>query len=105
MKTQTLIRWSGMVSLLAGVLYALAALIHPAGEDVASILLSTWIPAHVIGTFSALLMLFGLTGLFVRQAVKTGWSGLVGFILAFVGSAFLMTEEAQSVTLPYFAVK
>ena len=33
MSTTKLIRWSGLISILAGVLYALGALLHPVGED------------------------------------------------------------------------
>jgi hypothetical protein len=31
--TTNLIRWSGLTSLLGGVLYGLAASLHPVGED------------------------------------------------------------------------
>jgi hypothetical protein len=35
MSTAKLVRGSGLISLLAGLLYALAAVLHPAGEDAA----------------------------------------------------------------------
>lgn len=106
MVTTKLIKWSGLASVLAGVLYAFAALIHPAGEDVASILMPAWVPAHILGAASAIFMLFGFVGLYARQAEKAGWVGLTGFVLVFVGSAFLMAEEFQSVVFsPIAAVK
>ncbi len=106
MNTSKLIRWSGLFSSLAGLLYAMAALIHPAGEDAASILMPSWAPAHAIGTGAAILMLLGFIGLYARQAEKAGKTGLVGFILVIIGSAFLMGEEMQSVVVsPLIAVK
>jgi hypothetical protein len=42
MSPANLIRWSGLISLLAGVLYALAALLHPVGEDL-TVSASLWV--------------------------------------------------------------
>jgi hypothetical protein len=86
MSTAKLIRWSGLISILAGVLYALGALLHPAGEDLAAYTNPNWVPAHQVYWVSAMLMLFGLVGLYARQVEKTGWLGLVGFVLAFIGT-------------------
>ena len=36
-----------------------------------------------------MLMLFGLVGLYARQVEKTGWLGLVGFVLAFIGTVLV----------------
>ncbi len=86
MSTARLIRWSGLISILAGVLYALGALLHPVGEDLDAYLSPKWVPAHQVYWISAMLMLFGLVGLYARQVEKTGWLGLVGFVLAFIGT-------------------
>jgi len=86
--TRNLIRWSGLISLLAGILFALAAFIHPAGETLADFLSPNWVTAHLLGWVSLILMQLGLMGLYARQVEKTGWLGLVGFILAFIGTAF-----------------
>ena len=87
MSTANLIRWSGMASLLAGVLQILGAFLHPTGEDLAAINTSNWVPAHLALWVSAILILLGLVGLYTRQAEKTGWLGLAGFVLAFIGIA------------------
>lgn len=106
MSTSKLIRWSGMASILAGVLYTVGTLIHPAGEDVAAIASSTWVPAHALSAAAALFMLLGLVGLYARQVEKTGWLGLLGFVLAFIGSAILGSEQFQAATLmPIIASK
>jgi hypothetical protein len=89
MSSTNLIRWSGLISILAGVLYALAAILHPVGEDIAAYTSPNWVPAHLIYWVSAILMLFSLIGLYARQVEKAGWLGLVGFVLAFIGTAFV----------------
>jgi hypothetical protein len=99
MSTAKLIRWSGLANILAGVLYFLAVLIHPAGEDAAAMLLPTWVPAHVLGGVSAVFLLFGLIGLYARQAEKTGWLGFIGFLLTFTGTIFLAVEEFPAATI------
>ena len=89
MLTANLIRWSGLISVLAGVLYALGALLHPVGEDLAAYASPKWVPAHQVYWVSAMLMLFGLVGLYARQVEKIGWLGLVGFVLAFIGTVLV----------------
>jgi len=89
MSTANLIRWSGLISLLAGVLHVVGALLHPVGEDLAAINSPNWVPAHLVYWVSGTLMLFGLVGLYARQAEKTGWLGLVSFVLAFIGTALV----------------
>jgi len=88
MSSTKLIRWSGLAAVLAGVLYALGALLHPVGETLASVNSPSWIPSHLVYWVSAMLMVFSLVGLYARQAAKAGWLGLVGFLLALAGTAF-----------------
>ena len=89
MSTANLIRWSGLISILAGALYALAAILHPVGEDIAAYTSPNWVTAHLVYWVSAILMLFGLVGLYARQVEKIRWLGLVGFVLAFIGTVFV----------------
>jgi hypothetical protein len=88
MSTTKLIRLSGLATLFAGVLYAFGALLHPVGEDLVSVNNPSWVPSHLVYWVSAMLMLFGLVGLYAHQAVEAGWLGLVGFLLALAGTAF-----------------
>lgn len=106
MASTKLIQWSGLLSILAGVLYALSTIIHPDGEDVQAVMSDLWIPAHLLGSIAALCMLFGLIGLYAYQMGNTGRLGLTGFILSFLGSVALLIEEAQSVLItPMLAEK
>jgi hypothetical protein len=99
MSTATLVRLSGLTSVCAGALYALAALLHPVGEDLASVTSSKWLPAHITYWISAILMLFGLVGLHVRQAKATGLFGLASFVLAFVGTSIVASIMVMMTTV------
>jgi hypothetical protein len=77
---QRLIRLAGISAVLAGICYVLVGLFHPA--NVASSVITTqWVIVHILACAMSFFGLLGLAGLYVRQAVKTGWLGLVGYIL------------------------
>jgi hypothetical protein len=99
MKRTNLIRWSGMACILAGMLYALATVIHPVGEGVHEIASALWTPAHTLGGISAVLMLLGLIGLFAHSGERFGRFLWFGFILAVIGTVLLASEEFQSATV------
>jgi hypothetical protein len=100
------IRWSGMVCVVSGALYALAAWVHPVGEDLTAVLDPRWVPAHLIYWVSSLLMLVGLVGIYARQATETGRLGLVAFVLALVGTALVSSILfIVSTVIPLIAVE
>ena len=94
-----LIRWSGLITVLGAVLFPIAAIIHPNGEDLAAVNLPNWVPAHLLGFVSVMLMHLGLIGLYARQVEQAGWLGLVGFVLAFIGGAFAITIQYVNSTV------
>jgi len=78
--TVKLIRWAGLSALLAGVCYVLVGIFHP--DNVASSVTSTqWAVVHVLACAMCFFAVLGLPGLYARQATKSGWLGLVGFVL------------------------
>jgi hypothetical protein len=106
MLTATLIRWSGLLAMLGGILFPIAAVLHPNGEDLASVNMPNWIPAHLLGLVSVTLMHLGLVGLYARQVERAGWLGLLGFVLAFVGGAFASTiQYVTSTAIPLIATQ
>jgi hypothetical protein len=106
MLTATLIRWSGLLAVLGGVLFPVAAVIHPNGEDLAAVNMPNWVPAHLLGLVSVTLMHLGLLGLYARQVEKAGWLGLIGFVLAFVGGTFASTiQYVTSTVIPLIATQ
>jgi hypothetical protein len=75
-----LIRLAGLSALIAGICYVLVGIFHPA--NVASSVTTTrWEVVHVIACAMSFFGVLGLAGLYARQSLKTGWLGLVGYIL------------------------
>jgi hypothetical protein len=75
-----LIRWTGLSTIVAGVIFAAIQPIHPA-DVVGSVNTSAWAIITGLKTAMCLLLLLGITGLYARQVNKAGWLGLVGFLL------------------------
>ena len=105
MLSTKLIRWSGLALLLAGVLIAIPILLHPdETADPMAVLGSSWLIIHTIFIIGDILSLFGLVGLYTRQAQATGRLGLIGFILALIGSAlFVGVLTIDSYVIPVLA--
>jgi hypothetical protein len=93
------------MSVLAGVLFALAALVHPAREDAATVLNTTpqILTAHWFFAASSAPMLLGLVGLYVCQAKQSGRLGLAGFMLAFIGTLLVLLTGYYGFMLPLLA--
>ena len=78
--TSTLIRWSGLSAMAAGIIFAGIQPIHPP-DALASVNTDLWAIITPLKTIMAFLFLLGITGLYARQVNKAGWLGLVGFLL------------------------
>ena len=82
-----LIHAMGLVCIFAGLLIALAEILHPAGEDLIAVYSPLWSAAHMTWWLGVVLLQFGLIGLYARHAEALGWLGLIGFVLAFFGAS------------------
>ena len=103
MSSSNLIRWCGLAELLAGVLIALFLLLH-SERDVASVLGVYYTAQHFLGIGAAILGLLGLIGLYAVQLQQAGWPGLIGFLLAFTGTALRVGQAFfDGVTIPLIA--
>lgn len=83
-------RWSLLAATLAGALLVASNLVLVgAGYDgFAATLVAPRFTVHLVGVWiAAMLALFGLVGLYARQAEHAGVLGLAGFVLAFAGTA------------------
>ncbi len=76
----SLIRWSGLSAVVAGIIFAGIQPIHPP-DVVASVTTGAWAIITPLKTAMCLLFLLGITGLYARQANKAGWLGLAGYLL------------------------
>src|SRR5215216_6749298 len=75
----TLMRLAGVSAMAAGLCFLVIGMFHPVNEP--SAVNATWVNVHVFATALGFFGLFGMAGLYARQAEKTGWLGLAGFIL------------------------
>lgn len=104
MTTSNLIRASGLSAALSGILFIIIQPIHPP-EELASVTTDAWAIVHYLTIAMCLLGLFGIAGLYARQAKETGPLGLAGFLLL---SLWLVLTTAltfvEAVILPQLTV-
>jgi hypothetical protein len=101
--TSKLIRWAGIFAMLAGIFYMLVGLFHPL-NDIASVTTTRWIIVHILATAMCFFVLIGLAGLYARQAEKSGWLGLTGYILFSLWLVLMMGFTfAETFILPLLA--
>jgi hypothetical protein len=101
MTPTTLIRWSGLAAIVAGVLQALFPLMHP-DHNAAGYASPAWVPVHFMPNLGMLLMQLALVGLLARQLERAGALGVAGFVVAFVGTGlFLMGGMMEMFVFPY----
>ncbi|HEY7347649.1 MAG TPA: hypothetical protein VH599_04970 [Ktedonobacterales bacterium] len=98
MTARTLLCWSGLTAIVAGVLEALFAvldfLLFPPSQPFiqpSSLSFSqqaatnTWVIEQVVNWVAKVFLLWALVGLYSRQAKETGVLGFIAFLLSFVG--------------------
>lgn len=73
-----LIRYTGLAAMLAGLIFAGIQPIHPP-DVLASVSTLNWAIIISLKLGMCLFFLIGITGLYVRQAERAGWIGLIGF--------------------------
>jgi hypothetical protein len=102
-KVSTLFRLAGISALLAGVCYVLVGALHP--PNVASSVTSTrWQVVHVIACAMSFFGLLGMAGLYARQARRSGWLGLAGYVLFSCWLALIMGFSfVEAFVLPHIA--
>ncbi|HET6659621.1 MAG TPA: hypothetical protein VFH16_06870 [Rubrobacter sp.] len=76
----SLIRWSGLAALVAGLIFAGIQPIHPA-DVLSSVTTGAWTITISLKFAMCLLFLIGIAGIYARQVEEAGWLGLVGFLL------------------------
>ena len=75
-----LMRLAGLSALIAGTCYVLVGIFHPANIP-SSVTTTRWETVHVLACAMSFFGVLGMAGLYARQAVKTGWLGLAGYIM------------------------
>jgi hypothetical protein len=83
------IRWSGPATIIAGLSYALVGGFHPPNV-LSSVSTTSWMVVHVLAMAMSIFGMLGLAGVYARQAAKSGWLGLVGYLLLTLWLAFIL---------------
>lgn len=101
--TSKVIRWAGLAALVAGINYMFVGMLHP--QNIFSSATTTnWVVAHIFAIATTFFGLYGMTGLYVRQAEKTSWLGLVGFVMFSLWLAIVMCFSfVEAFILPQLA--
>jgi len=100
-----LIRASGLATIVGGIFFALFPILHP-DHTAAGYTSWIWVPAHMMPNVGAILVLFGLTGLLVRQLERAGLFGVAAFVIAFIGTAsFVMGAMIEAFIIPYMGLQ
>jgi hypothetical protein len=76
----TLFRLAGLSAMVAGLCFIVIGMFHPVNV-LASVTTATWVNVHIFAFALGFFGLFGMAGLYARQAEKSGWLGLAGFVL------------------------
>ena len=87
--TQGLIRACGPAAVVAGLSYALVGVFHPP-NILASVTTTTWLLVHVLAMGTSIFGLWGLTGIYARQAEQSGSLGLAGYLLLSLWLAIIL---------------
>ncbi|HEX9941227.1 MAG TPA: hypothetical protein VGG03_04365 [Thermoanaerobaculia bacterium] len=90
MSRTNLFRWSGLANIVAGVLTALFWFVHPGLDDPRNALLGRWMYVNTGFITLIVLLLWGLTGLYLRQVERSGLLGFLGYVLGFIGLALFV---------------
>lgn len=91
MSSSSLVRWSGLVAMVAGVLLLIAELLEllpvfddiPFSELALTRIFTFQLTLYLVGL---ILLAVGLVGLYAHQSETVGLLGLVGFLVAFAGT-------------------
>ena len=102
MVNKNLIRWSGIILLISGVLY-IPGIFHPP-DTPEGVMYTAWIPVHASFFIHHLLLVFGLIGLYFFLADKAAFLGLIAFIMALSSNVmFPMLDMVQITLYPILA--
>ncbi|MDP9494183.1 MAG: hypothetical protein M3P87_02990 [Actinomycetota bacterium] len=102
-----LVRWSGMVLAFGGLLLVVATALHPSQETPVTILETELrlVASHAVSVISYVLVLLGLPALYVAESQHVGRLGLIGFLVAFIGTALLAISSMFGFFAPVLAAE
>ncbi len=101
--SEHLIRAAGLSALVAGICYVLVGIFHPANIP-SSVTTTRWEVVHVLACAMCFFGVLGVTGLYARQAARTGWLGLIGYLMLELWLVLIMGFSfVEAFVLPHVA--
>jgi hypothetical protein len=82
--TSGLIGATAIAAVIAGLMFVVIQPLHPA-DTLESVTTSAWALIHYATLVMLALFVVGVTGIYVSQAEKLGWLGLVGYVVLVIG--------------------
>lgn len=105
MTTSVFSRAAGVSAILAGISYIVVGMFHPLNV-LASVTTPAWAIVHVFAISMAFFGLFGIAGLYVRQAEKSRWLSLAGFVMLSLWLALVLAFSfVEAFILPRLATQ
>jgi hypothetical protein len=103
LSSEKLFRLAGLSALAAGACYVLVGIFHPANIP-SSVTTTRWEVVHVLACAMCFFGVLGMAGLYARQAAKTGWLGLAGFLMLELWLVLIMGFSfVEAFILPHVA--
>ena len=100
-----LIRWAGLSAMVAGICYVVVGMFHPPNV-LSSVTTTQWAIVHVLAIVMCFFGILGMAGLYARQAEKSWWLGLAGFLLFSLWFAFILGFSfVETFILPLLATE
>jgi hypothetical protein len=90
MSTGALLRWSGVAGVLGGVLLTLSFVFRPGEQDAPTLAANPTTIPHSLGIVALISCQLALIGTYARMRAESGLFGFVSFLLAFIGSGFMI---------------
>jgi hypothetical protein len=99
------IRAGGLLLIVSGLTLGYSYISHPHQMSPEVITTANWILIHSLFAVSLVLGLMGTTALYTVTALRTGWRGLIGYLLLFIGMMMIFGLNYYEVFIaPFLAL-
>lgn len=99
------IRAGGLLLIVSGLALGYSYISHPHHMPPEVIASANWILIHSLFAISLVLGLMGTTALYAVTALRSGWRGLIGYLLLFIGMMMIFgLDYYETLIAPFLAL-